>query len=134
MIKNASANDDARPKSDVARNVVVLQRKVPVELRQHFVPFATMPSDAAQPRVPGANVRAFLKREDELRLGREHCRKNDEVRVVAQFEEKGLRKTSDSRRARDAKLADEELGHMNYELKIRRRARLNDLYNALGEQ
>ena len=67
-------------------------------------------------------------------LGREHCRKNDEVRVVAQFEEKGLRKTSDSRRARDAKLADEELGHMNYELKIRRRARLNDLYNALGEQ
>ena len=121
-------------KADVARNVVVLQRKVPVELRQHFVPFATMPSDAAQPRVPGANVRAFLKREDELRLGREHCRKNDEVRVVAQFEEKGLRKTSDSRRARDAKLADEELGHMNYELKIRRRARLNDLYNALGEQ
>ena len=93
-----------------------------------------MASQAAKARVPGANVRAFLAREEELRIGRDNVKVTEKARGIAVFEEKGVRKAADSRRARQAKEATEELGHLNYELKVRRRARLKDLYGSLEEQ
>lgn len=93
-----------------------------------------MAAQSAKPRVPGDNVRAFLKREEELRTCREDVKVTEIARGIAIFEEKGVRKASDSRRARQAKEATEELGHLNYELKVRRRARLKDLYGSLEEQ
>ena len=70
-----------------------------------------MAAQSAKPRVPGDNVRAFLKREEELRTCREDVKVTEIARGIAIFEEKGVRKASDSRRARQAKGATEELGH-----------------------